>query len=272
MRAGPTRPDCDEPITTPPGSRGREAGGRETAATVDSVPVGGVHGGGGRGPRAPPPGHSSPQEAPNGAQSSRRGGAVVGSDPGGRTDGRGRLGAQRQRGRRVGVPAGARPRGPLRRGLLRERGSRTTPSGWPSSSPRASSSGATSARAAPWTSAARRASSSSAIDWQDERFGMEISQYARAIAVEAGVRFDRDIFSESDFFDLVIIRGTIQHLDEPFLFLKHAFTAPAARRLRGLPGDAQHQLALLPPQEDAAVHRPRRATSTSPTTSAWPRR
>ena len=65
----------------------------------------------------------------------------------------------------------------------------------------------------------------SAIDWQDERFGMEISEYARAIAVASGVRFDRDIFSESDFFDLVIIRGTIQHLDEPFLFLKHAFTA-----------------------------------------------
>jgi SAM-dependent methyltransferase len=63
------------------------------------------------------------------------------------------------------------------------------------------------------------------IDWQDERFGMEISEYARNIAREAGVRFDRDIFSESDFFDLVIIRGTIQHLDEPFLFLKHAFTA-----------------------------------------------
>ena len=45
------------------------------------------------------------------------------------------------------------------------------------------------------------------------------------IALEGGVRFDRDSFSESDFFDLVIIRGTIQHLDEPFLFLKHAFTA-----------------------------------------------
>jgi SAM-dependent methyltransferase len=65
-----------------------------------------------------------------------------------------------------------------------------------------------------------------AIDWQDERFGMEISEYARGIAAEsAGVRFDRDIFSESDFFDLVIIRGTIQHLDQPFLFLKHSFTA-----------------------------------------------
>ena len=41
----------------------------------------------------------------------------------------------------------------------------------------------------------------------------------------AGCTFDRDIFSESDFFDLVIFRGTIQHLDEPFLFLKHTFTA-----------------------------------------------
>ena len=65
----------------------------------------------------------------------------------------------------------------------------------------------------------------SAIDWQDERFGMEISEYARAVAVEAGVRFDRDIFSESDYFDLVIFRGTIQHLDEPFKFIKHAFGA-----------------------------------------------
>ena len=37
-----------------------------------------------------------------------------------------------------------------------------------------------------------------AIDWQDERFGMEISR-VRNIARESGVRFDRDIFSESDF-------------------------------------------------------------------------
>jgi SAM-dependent methyltransferase len=64
-----------------------------------------------------------------------------------------------------------------------------------------------------------------AIDWQDERFGMEISEYARALAMEKGVRFDRDIFSESDYFDLVIFRGTIQHLDEPFTFIKHAHGA-----------------------------------------------
>jgi SAM-dependent methyltransferase len=64
-----------------------------------------------------------------------------------------------------------------------------------------------------------------AIGWEDERFGMEISEFARAIAMEKGVRFDRDIFSETDFFDLVIFRGTIQHLDEPFKFMKHTYSA-----------------------------------------------
>ena len=110
-----------------------------------------------------------------------------------------------------------------------------------------------------------------AIDWRDERFGMEISQYARSIATETGVRFDRDIFSESDFFDLVIIRGTIQHLDEPFLFLKHAFTA-----LR--PGG--YLVFLATPNTNSPFYRLKktlpfidgRATSTSRTTSAWPRR
>jgi SAM-dependent methyltransferase len=64
-----------------------------------------------------------------------------------------------------------------------------------------------------------------AIGWEDERFGMEISEFARAIAMEKGVRFDRDIFSETDFFDLVIFRGTIQHLDEPFKCMKYSYSA-----------------------------------------------
>jgi SAM-dependent methyltransferase len=64
-----------------------------------------------------------------------------------------------------------------------------------------------------------------AINWQGERYGMEISQYAKDIAIENGVRFDRDIFSEADFFDLVIFRGTIQHLEEPFLFIRQAHKA-----------------------------------------------
>jgi SAM-dependent methyltransferase len=66
-----------------------------------------------------------------------------------------------------------------------------------------------------------------AIDWGPERYGMEISDYAQAIAERNGHRFDRDLFTERDFFDLVIFRGTIQHLDEPFLFMKQAYTALA---------------------------------------------
>ena len=66
-----------------------------------------------------------------------------------------------------------------------------------------------------------------AIDWRPERYGMEISKYARAIAERNGHRFDKDLFNETDFFDLVIFRGTIQHLDEPFLFMKQAYKALA---------------------------------------------
>ena len=85
------------------------------------------------------------------------------------------------------------------------------------------------------------------------------------------MRFDRDIFSESDFFDLVIIRGTIQHLDEPFLFLKHAFTA-----LR--PGG--YLVFLATPNTNSPFYRLKKTLPFIdaprnfyiPTTSAWPRR
>lgn len=63
------------------------------------------------------------------------------------------------------------------------------------------------------------------IEWQGEKYGMEISPFARAIAEKSGVRFDKDLFSETDFFDLVVFRGTIQHIDEPFRFMKFAHRA-----------------------------------------------
>jgi SAM-dependent methyltransferase len=64
-----------------------------------------------------------------------------------------------------------------------------------------------------------------AIQWQGERYGMEISPFARQIAMENGIMFDRDLFSETDFFDLVVFRGTIHHVDEPFRFIKYAYRA-----------------------------------------------
>lgn len=63
----------------------------------------------------------------------------------------------------------------------------------------------------------------SAIEWQGEKYGMEISDFARAQAKESGIRFDRDLLNTVDFFDLVVFRGTIQHVDEPFRFIKLAY-------------------------------------------------
>lgn len=57
------------------------------------------------------------------------------------------------------------------------------------------------------------------IHWEGTRYGMEVSDYAIDIAKTNGVHFDKDLFSETDFFDLIIFRGTIQHLDRPFEYM-----------------------------------------------------
>lgn len=59
-----------------------------------------------------------------------------------------------------------------------------------------------------------------AIGWPVEHaWGMEISDFARAQAQSLGISFDKDVFSETDFFDLVVLRGTIQYLPSPFEYL-----------------------------------------------------
>lgn len=61
--------------------------------------------------------------------------------------------------------------------------------------------------------------------WSGPRYGMEISTHARMIAQSHGINFDRNIFTETDFFDVVIFRGTIQHLPHPFRYIERAFKA-----------------------------------------------
>jgi SAM-dependent methyltransferase len=61
------------------------------------------------------------------------------------------------------------------------------------------------------------------IDWSGEKFGMEISEFAIEIAEKHGISFEKNIETEINFFDVVIFRGTIQHLPHPFLFIEHAF-------------------------------------------------
>ena len=59
------------------------------------------------------------------------------------------------------------------------------------------------------------------ILWADSIYGIEISEHAKEIAIPT-VRFDKDIFSETNFFDLVIFRGTIQHIENPFEMIRAA--------------------------------------------------
>ena len=62
------------------------------------------------------------------------------------------------------------------------------------------------------------------INFEGELYGMEVSDTAKELAKDI-ISFDKNIFTEENFFDLIIFRGTIQHLDQPFLYLKKSYEA-----------------------------------------------
>ena len=53
---------------------------------------------------------------------------------------------------------------------------------------------------------------------------MEVSDTAKELAKDI-ISFEKNIFTEENFFDLIIFRGTIQHVDEPFRMIKQSFEA-----------------------------------------------
>ena len=61
------------------------------------------------------------------------------------------------------------------------------------------------------------------ILWKGDLYGMEINPVAKSIAQQNGFSFEKNIFTETNFFDVVVFRGTIQHVDEPFRMMKAAF-------------------------------------------------
>ena len=63
------------------------------------------------------------------------------------------------------------------------------------------------------------------IGWIGERYGMEVNQKAIKEAKSKDISFEKSIFSQSCFFDVVIFRGTIQHLKDPFGFIEAAITS-----------------------------------------------
>lgn len=64
-----------------------------------------------------------------------------------------------------------------------------------------------------------------ALNWSGDIYGMEISSYAIKYAMQKGISFDKDIFNTKNYFDVIIYRGTIQHIDTPFKYLKYSYDA-----------------------------------------------
>jgi SAM-dependent methyltransferase len=63
----------------------------------------------------------------------------------------------------------------------------------------------------------------SSINWPGERYGMEINKGAIKVAKDNGIRFSKDILNQDNFFDVVVFRGTIQHLPNPFSYIQNTY-------------------------------------------------
>ncbi len=61
------------------------------------------------------------------------------------------------------------------------------------------------------------------IDFEGELYGMEVNENAQKRAEMRSISFEKNIINQTEFFDLVIFRGTIQHVDEPFMMMKKSF-------------------------------------------------
>ena len=61
-----------------------------------------------------------------------------------------------------------------------------------------------------------------ALSWNGNLYGYEPNNNARLIA-QKSVDFSKNIYNSREFFDVIIMRGVLQHLDEPFNALKQAY-------------------------------------------------
>ena len=62
------------------------------------------------------------------------------------------------------------------------------------------------------------------MDWDGEMYGMGISDHAIKEAKKNKIKFNKDIWTKN-FFDVIVYRGTIQHIDTPFLYLQKSYDA-----------------------------------------------
>ena len=63
------------------------------------------------------------------------------------------------------------------------------------------------------------------LDWKGKKFGLEVNKNAIRLAKNRNIIFRKNILNKKNYFDVIIFRGTIQHIDQPFFYLKKAFTS-----------------------------------------------
>ena len=61
------------------------------------------------------------------------------------------------------------------------------------------------------------------INWQGKKFGIEVNSFAASEAKKASIQIIEDLQDTIEIFDVIILRGTIQHLPSPFETIKTAF-------------------------------------------------
>lgn len=61
------------------------------------------------------------------------------------------------------------------------------------------------------------------LNWEGEKYGMEINKFAIQQAKKLGIKFDKDIFNKRNYFEVIILRGVIQHLDQPFYYIENCY-------------------------------------------------
>ena len=63
------------------------------------------------------------------------------------------------------------------------------------------------------------------IGWSGKRYGMEVNLMAIHEAKKKDISFNANILNKKNFFDVIVFRGTIQHLPDPFGYIEKSYSA-----------------------------------------------
>ncbi len=63
------------------------------------------------------------------------------------------------------------------------------------------------------------------INWTGKKYGMEVNKRAIALAKKNNIKFNHNVLNKKNYFNVIIFRGTVQHVDQPFFYLQKSYEA-----------------------------------------------